>query len=192
MARGAPYCRVSVTTEQDFLFMNICNCHRWSMSWGTLRTSWCLHTTSTKWLDSSRIQEPLRSSWPNSWRAKVRGFIPHKEFTLRNVWNSPVEWFSIFMYYHVNSFGMLIACKTQSLSLSLLPMVVRWLWSMLMSMLSAVLFGKWTDHVKSWRHTELGDRIMYITYEEMVQVKLKETGFSTFCSSALILCFSLC
>ncbi|XP_008321449.1 sulfotransferase family 2, cytosolic sulfotransferase 3 isoform X2 [Cynoglossus semilaevis] len=32
-----------------------------------------------------------------------------------------------------------------------------------------VLFGKWTDHVKSWRHTDLGDRIMYITYEEMVQ-----------------------
>ncbi|XP_027141939.1 sulfotransferase family 2, cytosolic sulfotransferase 3 isoform X2 [Larimichthys crocea] len=32
-----------------------------------------------------------------------------------------------------------------------------------------VLFGKWTDHVKSWKHTELGDRIMYITYEEMVQ-----------------------
>ncbi|XP_071326058.1 sulfotransferase family 2, cytosolic sulfotransferase 3 isoform X2 [Trachinotus anak] len=32
-----------------------------------------------------------------------------------------------------------------------------------------VLFGKWTDHVKSWRHTELGDRIMYITYEDMVQ-----------------------
>nr|XP_046255847.1 sulfotransferase family 2, cytosolic sulfotransferase 3 isoform X3 [Scatophagus argus]XP_046255848.1 sulfotransferase family 2, cytosolic sulfotransferase 3 isoform X3 [Scatophagus argus] len=32
-----------------------------------------------------------------------------------------------------------------------------------------VLFGKWTDHVKSWRQTELGDRIMYITYEEMVQ-----------------------
>ncbi|XP_076594421.1 sulfotransferase family 2, cytosolic sulfotransferase 3 isoform X3 [Chaetodon auriga] len=32
-----------------------------------------------------------------------------------------------------------------------------------------VLFGKWTDHVKSWRRTELGDRIMYITYEEMVQ-----------------------
>ncbi|CAG12881.1 unnamed protein product, partial [Tetraodon nigroviridis] len=32
-----------------------------------------------------------------------------------------------------------------------------------------VLFGKWTDHVKSWRHTDLGDRIMFITYEEMVQ-----------------------
>ncbi|KAM7420331.1 hypothetical protein PAMA_014853 [Pampus argenteus] len=32
-----------------------------------------------------------------------------------------------------------------------------------------VLFGKWTDHVKSWNHTELGDRIMYITYEEMFQ-----------------------
>lgn len=45
-----------------------------------------------------------------------------------------------------------------------------WLLSMLMSILSAVLFGKWTDHVKSWRHSELGDRIMYITYEEMVQV----------------------
>ncbi|KAI3360782.1 hypothetical protein L3Q82_013022, partial [Scortum barcoo] len=32
-----------------------------------------------------------------------------------------------------------------------------------------VLFGKWTDHVKSWKNTDLGDRIMYITYEEMVQ-----------------------
>ncbi|KAG7474461.1 sulfotransferase family cytosolic 2B member 1-like isoform X1 [Solea senegalensis] len=32
-----------------------------------------------------------------------------------------------------------------------------------------VMFGKWTDHVKSWRHTALGDRIMYITYEDMVQ-----------------------
>ncbi|CAN9514062.1 unnamed protein product [Ophioblennius macclurei] len=32
-----------------------------------------------------------------------------------------------------------------------------------------VLFGKWTDHMKTWKHTELGDRIMHITYEEMVQ-----------------------
>uniref|UniRef100_A0A3Q3BGR1 Sulfotransferase n=1 Tax=Kryptolebias marmoratus TaxID=37003 RepID=A0A3Q3BGR1_KRYMA len=32
-----------------------------------------------------------------------------------------------------------------------------------------VLFGKWTDHVKSWRRAELGDRIMFITYEEMIQ-----------------------
>ncbi|KAM6910699.1 sulfotransferase 2B1-like [Xenentodon cancila] len=32
-----------------------------------------------------------------------------------------------------------------------------------------VLFGKWTDHVKSWRCAELGDKIMFITYEEMVQ-----------------------
>ncbi|XP_077432845.1 sulfotransferase family 2, cytosolic sulfotransferase 3 isoform X3 [Vanacampus margaritifer] len=32
-----------------------------------------------------------------------------------------------------------------------------------------VMFGKWTDHVKSWRHAELGDRIMYITYEQMIQ-----------------------
>ncbi|KAM6935435.1 sulfotransferase family 2, cytosolic sulfotransferase 3 isoform 2-T2 [Lycodopsis pacificus] len=32
-----------------------------------------------------------------------------------------------------------------------------------------VLFGKWTDHVKSWRGADLGHRIMYITYEEMVQ-----------------------
>ncbi|KAM3873442.1 3-beta-hydroxysteroid sulfotransferase-like [Diretmus argenteus] len=32
-----------------------------------------------------------------------------------------------------------------------------------------VPYGKWTDHVKSWRHTELGDRILYITYEEMLQ-----------------------
>uniref|UniRef100_A0A8C9ZR76 Sulfotransferase n=1 Tax=Sander lucioperca TaxID=283035 RepID=A0A8C9ZR76_SANLU len=32
-----------------------------------------------------------------------------------------------------------------------------------------VTFGKWTDHVKGWRDTELGDRIMYITYEEMAK-----------------------
>ncbi|KAK2844250.1 hypothetical protein Q5P01_010909 [Channa striata] len=32
-----------------------------------------------------------------------------------------------------------------------------------------VLFGKWTDHVKSWKQSKLGDRIMYITYEEMVK-----------------------
>uniref|UniRef100_A0A3B4ELB0 Sulfotransferase n=1 Tax=Pygocentrus nattereri TaxID=42514 RepID=A0A3B4ELB0_PYGNA len=32
-----------------------------------------------------------------------------------------------------------------------------------------VLFGKWTDHVKSWRNTDLGDRIFYITYEELIQ-----------------------
>lgn len=50
--------------------------------------------------------------------------------------------------------------------------VEQWLITfILLSMLSAVLFGKWTDHVKGWRHTELGDRIMYITYEEMVEVK---------------------
>ncbi|KAK2844251.1 hypothetical protein Q5P01_010910 [Channa striata] len=30
-----------------------------------------------------------------------------------------------------------------------------------------VLFGKWTDHLKSWKQSKLGDRIMYITYEEM-------------------------
>nr|XP_020488323.1 sulfotransferase family cytosolic 2B member 1-like [Labrus bergylta] len=32
-----------------------------------------------------------------------------------------------------------------------------------------VMLGKWTDHLKSWKHSELGDRIMFITYEEMVQ-----------------------
>ncbi|XP_067366281.1 sulfotransferase 2B1-like isoform X1 [Channa argus] len=32
-----------------------------------------------------------------------------------------------------------------------------------------VLFGKWTDHVKGWRLAKLGDRILYITYEEMVK-----------------------
>ncbi|XP_035607306.1 sulfotransferase family 2, cytosolic sulfotransferase 3 isoform X1 [Oncorhynchus keta] len=32
-----------------------------------------------------------------------------------------------------------------------------------------VLFGKWTDHVKSWRNSDLGDRILYITYEEMIK-----------------------
>ncbi|XP_063054321.1 sulfotransferase 2B1-like [Engraulis encrasicolus] len=32
-----------------------------------------------------------------------------------------------------------------------------------------VLFGKWTDHVKSWRQNNLGDRILFVTYEEMVK-----------------------
>ncbi|KAJ8289741.1 hypothetical protein GJAV_G00004770 [Gymnothorax javanicus] len=32
-----------------------------------------------------------------------------------------------------------------------------------------VLFGKWTDHVKSWRNTGIEDRILYMTYEEMVK-----------------------
>ncbi|XP_027026370.1 sulfotransferase 2B1-like isoform X2 [Tachysurus fulvidraco] len=32
-----------------------------------------------------------------------------------------------------------------------------------------VMFGKWTDHVKSWKNPDLGDRILYITYEEMIQ-----------------------
>ncbi|XP_013882980.1 sulfotransferase family cytosolic 2B member 1 [Austrofundulus limnaeus] len=35
-----------------------------------------------------------------------------------------------------------------------------------------VLFGKWTDHIKSWKRAELGDRILFITYEEMVQVNI--------------------
>lgn len=32
-----------------------------------------------------------------------------------------------------------------------------------------VIFGKWTDHVKSWRNSGLGDRIMFTTYEEMIE-----------------------
>uniref|UniRef100_A0A3B4AVU3 Sulfotransferase n=1 Tax=Periophthalmus magnuspinnatus TaxID=409849 RepID=A0A3B4AVU3_9GOBI len=28
-------------------------------------------------------------------------------------------------------------------------------------------FGKWTDHIKSWKNAKLRDRIIYITYEEM-------------------------
>ncbi|XP_061113293.1 sulfotransferase 2B1-like isoform X1 [Conger conger] len=32
-----------------------------------------------------------------------------------------------------------------------------------------VMFGKWTDHVKSWRNTDIEGRILYMTYEEMVQ-----------------------
>ncbi|XP_061115037.1 sulfotransferase 2B1-like isoform X1 [Conger conger] len=32
-----------------------------------------------------------------------------------------------------------------------------------------VMFGKWTDHVKNWRNTDIEGRILYMTYEEMVQ-----------------------
>ncbi|XP_076136867.1 sulfotransferase 2B1-like isoform X2 [Alosa pseudoharengus] len=44
-----------------------------------------------------------------------------------------------------------------------------------------VLFGKWTDHVKSWRKNDLGDRILYVTYEEMVKdLRGALTRFSKF------------
>lgn len=33
--------------------------------------------------------------------------------------------------------------------------------------------------MKSWRHTELGDRIMYLTYEEMIEVNLTEAELSS-------------
>lgn len=55
-----------------------------------------------------------------------------------------------------------------------------------------IISGKWTDHVKSWRQAELEDRIMFITYEEMVQVKINEMAScypSEHCES---LCLSLC
>ncbi|KAF6714419.1 Sulfotransferase family cytosolic 2B member 1 [Oryzias melastigma] len=32
-----------------------------------------------------------------------------------------------------------------------------------------VLFGKWADHVKSWKLAKIADRILFLTYEEMVQ-----------------------
>ena len=38
-----------------------------------------------------------------------------------------------------------------------------------------VMLGKWTDHVKSWRHTDLGDRILYTTYEAMVEVMVESS-----------------
>ena len=34
-----------------------------------------------------------------------------------------------------------------------------------------VMFGKWTNHVRSWRLTDLGDRILYVTYEDMIEVR---------------------
>ncbi|KAK6469729.1 sulfotransferase 2B1-like [Huso huso] len=32
-----------------------------------------------------------------------------------------------------------------------------------------LLFGKWFDHVKGWRSSELKERILYVTYEEMLE-----------------------
>ncbi|XP_028836819.1 sulfotransferase family cytosolic 2B member 1-like [Denticeps clupeoides] len=32
-----------------------------------------------------------------------------------------------------------------------------------------VMFGKWTDHVKSWQKTYMEDRIFHVTYEEMLK-----------------------
>lgn len=57
-----------------------------------------------------------------------------------------------------------------------------------------LIFGKWTDHVKSWRQAKLGDRIMFIAYEETVQVKLNEMAFPTCYPSVHCeaLCLSLC
>ncbi|XP_018582443.1 sulfotransferase family 2, cytosolic sulfotransferase 3 isoform X2 [Scleropages formosus] len=51
-----------------------------------------------------------------------------------------------------------------------------------------VLFGKWTDHVKCWRNLDLGDRILYITYEEMLQdLKGALVRFSRFLNRELTL-----
>lgn len=76
---------------------------------------------------------------------------------------NPCACFSFFCQWAVKVQQWLVVCLTHSMLVS-----------------SSVLFGKWTDHVRSWRHTDLGDRIMYITYEEMVQVKLIEAELSTF------------
>ncbi|XP_028836728.1 sulfotransferase family cytosolic 2B member 1-like [Denticeps clupeoides] len=32
-----------------------------------------------------------------------------------------------------------------------------------------VLLGKWTDHMKSWQKTDIANRMMYVTYEEMIK-----------------------
>ncbi|XP_028836408.1 sulfotransferase family cytosolic 2B member 1-like isoform X1 [Denticeps clupeoides] len=32
-----------------------------------------------------------------------------------------------------------------------------------------VLFGKWTDHMKSWQKADIGNKIMYVTYEAMIK-----------------------
>ncbi|CAL8289190.1 unnamed protein product [Merluccius merluccius] len=49
-----------------------------------------------------------------------------------------------------------------------------------------VMFGKWTDHVKSWRHADLGDKILFTTYQEMVQNLQGTLGeFSTFLGTNL-------
>lgn len=33
------------------------------------------------------------------------------------------------------------------------------------------MFGSWFDHVKSWLNAEDKDRIMYISYEELITVR---------------------
>lgn len=56
--------------------------------------------------------------------------------------------------------------------------VDKWLFTFcpMSVLLSTVLFGKWTDHVKSWRNSGLGDRIMFTTYEEMIEVKINKNS----------------
>lgn len=71
------FCFVLFVRQSDKMLLVLYLCHRWSMSWGTPRMSLCLHTTSTKWLDSLTIQGHLMSLWTNSWRAKVRSFTLH-------------------------------------------------------------------------------------------------------------------
>ena len=36
----------------------------------------------------------------------------------------------------------------------------------------AVMFGSWFDHVKGWLNAKDQERIMYISYEEMIMVSL--------------------
>ena len=133
-----------------FSFCDLFPCNRWSMLSGIQRMSWCLHTTSTRWHHSWRIQELLMSSKRNSWMAEVRGHI--LKVYLEKCMNIRSIEFSMSVYYHVIKMG--------ETKLLLLFLAQQWLVHLMCTVLQpAVMFGKWTDHVKSWRHTELTDII---------------------------------
>ena len=113
----------------------------------------------------------LEQKWTQSF------FLIHS-FTVNNYCDMPCN------HHHSvttsgNSSCMLTARKRQ-----IRAVVVCLLHSI--SMLFIVLFGKWTNHLKSWRNADLGDRILYITYEEMVQVKLTKQHFFYFLFSCLV------
>lgn len=41
-----------------------------------------------------------------------------------------------------------------------------------------VIFGSWFDHVKSWLNAEDKERILYISYEELIMVRPPKIAFS--------------
>lgn len=49
----------------------------------------------------------------------------------------------------------------------------------------SVMFGSWFDHVKGWLNAKDQDRVMYISYEEMIWVSVLRDPSRSLCTTVL-------